>query len=314
MTSQPAPSDQITNQVIAVGTLDRQWRNGRESTRIASRNALHGHEEQIVIQVPSPFGRVYALPLRLDGTSAGSALLEQAQIGTRLRVTGRLVWSQRSPARHAGTERTSQPTGELAFCVSAVGEPTPDDEPGCDVWLSGVVIGPARVVRHPQKRALLLAQTALRVSVERQRRGSRARLVETERVPVVVPLDHPDAPNLLRPGNEVRLEGMLERVLVTRRGPEVDQALAALDAEWHAQRAGLEGQAEALRAAERRYLGRRRSLTEVVHSRVVAGYVELISGAPATLREVQAMRQASLRSRSGHSEQPPADAAAADSE
>jgi hypothetical protein len=299
MTSQlpaPQPMAHAANQVVAVGTLDRQSRYGRETTRIDTRNELRGHEQQVVIQVPSPFGQVFALPLRLDGMVEGAGLLEQARVGAPLLAAGRLEWRQRAERRdtHAGV---SAPTGELTFRVSAVRLPSAEEQPGCDVWLVGTVISPARVVRHPQRRSLTLAQTTLHVTVERGRRGSRARIVETERVPVVVPLGHPDAPNLLRPGNQVIVEGMLERVLVQRRGPEVDQALAALDAEWHALRESLASHSDELRAAERRYNGRRRALAEAIHSRVVAGYIELVCGSPATLREAQRLRQAEVHER-----------------
>jgi len=121
--------------------------------------------------------------------------------------------------------------------------------------------------------------------------------VETERVPLVVPLDHPDAPNLLRPGNEVTVEGMLERITVQLRGSEVDHAIAALDAEWNAQRATANGSPEQFQAAERRYHGRRRALSEATRSRVVAGYVELHKGTPASPREARALREAEVRAR-----------------
>jgi hypothetical protein len=284
--------------VIAVGTLDRQLRNGRETTRVSTRNTLQGREEQILLQLPSPFGQVYGLPLRLDGPVEGAELLERAQVGAPLLVAGRLEWAQRTDARYAVTpEERGRSVGELTFRISAVREPAPADEPGCDVWLTGVVLSPARVMRHPYKRSVLLAQTTLRVSVERQRRGTRACLVETERVPVVVPLDHPQAPNLLRPGNSVVVEGMLERVVVELHGTDVDRAVAALDAEWQAQRAALESRPEERRVAERRFARRRRSLVEAVRSRVVAGYVELLTGAPASPREARALREASVRGR-----------------
>jgi hypothetical protein len=298
MTSQPNPSPRASNQVIAVGTLDRQLRNGRETTRVGARNALRGREEQIQIQLPSPFGQVYGLPLRLDSPVEGAELLDRAQVGAPLLVAGSLEWAQRTDTRYAVTpEERGRSVGELTFRVSAVREPAPEDEPGCDVWLTGVVLHPAKVVRHPYKRSVLLAQTALRVSVERQRRGSRACLVETERVPVVVPLDHSQAPNLLRPGNSVVVEGMLERVVVDLRGPDVDRAVAALDAEWQAQRSALENRPEERRIAERHFARRRRGLLEAVRSRVVAGYVELLSGAPASVREARALREVSLRGR-----------------
>lgn len=304
--SHPEPSPRMSNHVVAVGTLDRQLRNGREVTRLRSRNALQGSEDLAVIQVPSPFGQVYGLPLRLDRLAEGADLLAEASAGAPLLVAGRLEWVQQTDRRYAvNPDDRGRSTGELSFHVEAIRQPSPDDEPGCDVWLSGVVLSPPRMQRHPHKRSVLLAQTALRVTVERVRRGSRVRLVESERVPVVVPISHPHAPNLLRPGNQVVVEGMLERVAVELRGPEVDRAVAALDAEWRERRGALQGRPDELRAAERGYLRRRRGLAEAVRSRVIAGYVELLSGAPASPREAQDLRAADVRARrAAHSEDP----------
>ena len=50
--------------------------------------------------------------------------------------------------------------------------------------------------------------------LERSRRGSRARITEPANVAVPIPVDHPEAPNLLRQGNQVVIEGMLERYIV----------------------------------------------------------------------------------------------------
>jgi hypothetical protein len=295
-----SPEPTPANQVIAIGTLDHQRHNGRETTRVGLRNALRGREERIVLQIPSPFGQMYALPLQLDGPVPGEEYLASAVAGAPLAVTGRLQWEQRTDRRYrVAPEEHGRTSGELTFHVSAVKVPEPEQEHGCDVWLSGVVQGAPRIQRHPHRRSVLLAQTALRVSVERQRRGSRTRLVETERVPIVVPLDHPDAPNLLRPGNQVVVEGMLERVVVELRGPDVDRAVAALDAEWQERRVALEGRVGELHAAEQRHADRRRGLGQAVRSRVVAGFAELVSGAPMSPGEARALREASVARRSG---------------
>jgi hypothetical protein len=287
-----------SNHVIAVGTLDRQRRNGRETTQLHARNAVQGHEQRIVLQVPSPFGQVYGLPLQLGARLEGAELLAQAAPGVALTASGRLEWAQQTDRRYAtAPDDTGRTSGELLFHVEALRAAAPEDEAGCDVWLSGVVLSAPRIQRHPHKRSVLLAQTALRVRIERGRQGSRARLVETERVPLVVPLDHPDAPNLLRPGNEVVVEGMLERIVVELRGPEVDRAIAVLDGEWQAQHAALHGSPEQLQTAERRYHSQRRALREATRSRVVAGYVELLNGTPASAREARALREAEVRAR-----------------
>ena len=121
------------------------------------------------------------------------------------------------------------------------------------------------------------------------RKGSRARLLARANVPVTIPLDHPDAEALFRPGNEVVVEGMLERVTVLLNGQDVERAVAALDSAWETERAGL-GTAEQARC-ERGYTRRRWRLLEGARTRVVAGYVELIAGTPATLTEGLAFRR-----------------------
>lgn len=137
-----------------------------------------------------------------------------------------------------------------------------------------------RRCRHAQcadaARAGPEAATTVRVNLERTRRGSRARIAESANVAVAIPLDHPDAPGLLRLGNLVLIEGILERYLAPLRGAEVERAVTALDAAWAAQQAGLRENAR--RDAERRYNRQRRRLQETTRTRVVAGYVELRAG------------------------------------
>jgi hypothetical protein len=298
------PAAHRNNQVLAVGALDLQIQRGRQQTRINSRNALRGHEEQIALQVRSPFGQVYALPVQLDTTTEGAELLAHQPVGAPLAISGSLKWSRRADMRYAVApgERGRQ-VNELVFRALAVRAATAEDEPGCDVWVSGIVQSPPKVVRHPHKPSVLLAQTALKVSVEQRRNNSRATLVETERVPLVVPLDHPDAPKLLRPGNQVVVEGMLERVALTLRGPDVDRAVAAAEAEWQARRPALESHPDALRAAERQHARHLQGLGEAVRNRVVAGYVELITGTPMSLREAQELRQEQVRAQQARIEQ-----------
>lgn len=156
-----------------------------------------------------------------------------------------------------------------------------------------------RRCRHAQcadaARAGPEAATTVRVNLERTRRGSRARIAEPANVAVAIPLDHPDAPGLLRPGNLVLIEGILERYLAPLRGAEVERAVTALDDDWAAQQAGLRENAR--RDAERRYNRQRRRLQETTRTRVVAGYVELRAGTPATVEEAQELRAAGQRNR-----------------
>jgi hypothetical protein len=185
-------------------------------------------------------------------------------------------------------------SSELIVRTRSLRRADEDDQAGCDVWLEGAVLTTPRILRHPE-RPVLIAATTVRVTIERTRVGSRARISEPANVAVAIPIEHTDAPNLLRPGNQVVIEGMLERYLVPRSGVEVERAVAALDDAWQQESDGLSGQA--LRDAERRYARQRRRLQETTRTRVVAGYVELVSGTPASLDEAQELRDASQQNR-----------------
>lgn len=282
----------IANRAQVAGLLDQQFQGGQEFTRRGTRNELQGAEEQIVLQVASPFGRTYALPLQLTAGLPGSEILSQATAGTALMVRGGLEWVQQRAWPTVLPER-SRTTAELVFRGETIMPAETTEELGCDVWLDGFVATPAQVTRHPYKPSILLALTSLQVQTERKRRNSRVSMIETIRIPVAVPLQHPQAPNLLRPGNRVIVEGMLERVIVKLHGPDIDQAVAVLEADWQHRSAELRDQA--LQTAERQYRWQRRKLCEVARSRVVAGYIELVDGTPATPREARKLRETYTR-------------------
>ncbi|NCC31603.1 MAG: hypothetical protein EOM24_06190, partial [Chloroflexia bacterium] len=311
MTSQP--TERSLNHVRIVGTLDTQTISRREAatrpdvvasspgerpraTLVQRINDVQGTEQRAVLQVPSPFGKPFQITLHLEGNVAGSELLTDAAPGTLLAAEGELEWVQTTDPRYALdlTERGRR-ASELHFRARSLALATPDDEPGCDVWLTGTVLTTTRILRHPD-RPVRIAVTTVRVVVERTRRHSRARLSEPANVAIAIPLDHPDAPNLMRAGNEVCIEGMLERYLVPLRGVEVDRAVAALDASWTDEQAAARSP-QALRDAERRYARQRRRLQETTRTRVIAGYVALTAGSPASVAEAQALRSAQQRAR-----------------
>lgn len=302
------------NLVRVVGTLDTQTVSRRDAAQLPGVitgngrgerpratltrrfNEVQGTEQRAVLQVPSPFGKPFQIALHLEGTVEGRELLETSEPGTLLAADGELEWVQTTDSRYAidPTERGRR-ASELIFRARAVRLAGDEDEPGCDVWLEGTVLTTSRVLRHPD-RPVLIAVTTVRVNVERTRKGSRARLSEPANVAVAIPVEHPEAPNLLRQGNQVVIEGMLERYVVPLRGAEVDRAVAALDETWADEQAGLNSP-QARRDAERRYSRQRRRLQETTRTRVIAGYVELLTGSPASLDEAQELREESQRRR-----------------
>lgn len=238
------------------------------------------------LRMAGPLGGDFRLPIRVMREIPGRELLDSAHHGARLLIEGRLEWAT-SP-----DNATTSPM----LIASAARLVTPDDEDGCDIRMCGEITGPARIGRHPLRSGIALAHVNLRVQIPRTRPGSRAMLTETVRIPVVIPLNHPGTPALLRPGNRVVIEGMLEQALLPRSGPEVEQALADLE-ETSKQRAAWVMTPEEARAAERDHARRRWEATHTIIHRVVAGYVELLNGAPATIREARELRRAALQRR-----------------
>jgi hypothetical protein len=279
------------NVVTAVGTLDTQLRRGKEQTVNNTWNAVQGRADQIALQVLSPFGVPFRLPIELTGAVAGRDLLDAAPAGTLLAIEGDLEWQMTVDPRYAldATERGRR-SSEVQFRAHTIRLATETDELGCDVWLMGTVLTPARILRHPD-RLVRIAATTVQVEAERRRAHSRARITERANVAVVVPLDHPDAEQLLRPGNQVLIEGMLERVQVPLSGSEVDRVVAALEQQWTESQERLALKPGELRAAAQAYRKQRLRLTTASRTRIVAGYIELIAGTPATLAETQKLRR-----------------------
>ncbi|MGQ9547617.1 MAG: hypothetical protein ACUVSY_19115 [Roseiflexus sp.] len=266
---------QINNYyATAVGILD-----------VPSANRQHLHRRPN-LRMTGPLGGDFRLPIRVMREIPGGELLDQAHHGARLLIEGRLEWNKSSDAAALA------PT----LIADAVRPVTSNDEDGCDVRLCGEVTAPARIRRHPLRPGIAMAHVTLRVQIPRTRATSRAMLTETVGIPVVIPLNHPNAPALLRPGNRVLVEGLLEQAPVPRNGPEVDQTLADLEA-MAKQRVAWAMTPEETRAAERDYTRRRWEATHTVVYRVVAGYVELLNGAPATIREARELRRAELQRR-----------------
>jgi hypothetical protein len=238
------------------------------------------------LRITGPLGGDFRLPIRVMREISGRELLDPDHHGVRLLIEGRLEWT---------TSPDNAPPAPTLI-AGAVRLVTPDDEDGCDIQMCGEVTGPARIGRHPLRSGIALAHVTLRVQIPRTRAGSRAMLTETARVPVVIPLNHPGTPALLRPGNRVVIEGMLEQALLPRSGSEVEQELADLE-ETAKQRAAWVMTQEEARAAERDHARRRWEATHTIIHRVVAGYVELLNGAPATVREARELRRAAIHRR-----------------
>jgi hypothetical protein len=137
----------------------------------------------------------------------------------------------------------------------------------------------------------------VQVQAERTRAHSPTRIAERANVAVVVPIDHLDVEQLLRPGNQVLIEGMIERVQVPLNGADVDRVIAALEQRWVEEQERLAAKPGELRAASQAYRKQRQRLTTASRTRIVAGYIELIAGTPATIAETLELRRERQRER-----------------
>jgi hypothetical protein len=273
------------NRVIVVGrlgtVLGRNQKGRREAVTVAaSRTRLGGALSRFSILLTTPFGEPYALPIEVAPTTEGAGLLEALEEGAAVAVEGeaRLVASYDGRYAAGETDKGRQ-VRDLQITVTRVRVPAAEEPEGTTaVWLTGTVVEPPRFFRHPEQPSMLLAQSLLEVYIERAtsrpgypglRRLSRERV----EVPVVVSAADAFAGLLYRPGNQVRVEGELARMIETQYGKAVTDAVAGRQAEWEAARAEAKSEEQA-RFELRRFQRQVRQLTEQARTRVVAGYVE----------------------------------------
>jgi hypothetical protein len=98
------------NKATAIGTLDVQRQRGKERTPTNRWNSLQGREDQIALQVCSPYGAPFRLQMHLEGPVPGLELIADSPPGTPLAVEGELEWELVTDPRYAlgPTERGRQ--------------------------------------------------------------------------------------------------------------------------------------------------------------------------------------------------------------
>jgi hypothetical protein len=111
-------------------------------------------------------------------------------------------------------------------------------------------------------------------------------------VPVAVSTADSFAGLLYRPGNKVRVEGELARIMETQFGEAVRDAVAARTAEFEEKKAQAEGP-DAVNFERRRFRKGVRQLTEQPRTKVVVTYVEAVdeTAQPLSLDEARALRR-----------------------
>jgi hypothetical protein len=193
-----------------------------------------------------------------------------------------------------------RPTRELHFLVTRVREPNDEERSAASgVWLEGEVTEPPQISRHPELPAIQLAGTILKVAFARPTAfpGLHGTMQEVAEVNVVVPTSHPDAEELFRQGNRVRVMGQLDCRMEFQGGESVRAKLAEIDAEWAERKQTLAAQPVELRRAEAQYRRTRQRYEAAPRLYVTASYVELIEGEPLPLEATYEARRSFVRSR-----------------
>ena len=252
----------FSNHVVVVGMLDtmmvrdrnanRDKERGRpiliETTRKEGRTrGVGGRWENLILQVGSPYGGMFALPIELSPDVLGIELLDSAAAETMLAIEGSLPLRQTFDGRFA-TDRLDarnrsdrgRPTRELQLRVSLVRTPNTDERRASSaVWLEGVVAEPPQVSRHPNLPAIQLASTILKVAFARPLDfpGVAATIDEIVDVNVAIPTSHRTAPLRAKQGGWISPSGWSAWTFVAGRPAskeDVPSVIAAIRAFHHA--------------------------------------------------------------------------------
>ena len=308
-----------TNNVIVIGMLDTMLVRDRSAARNEGRKMVEvtqqagrdwgrgGRHQNLKLQVRSPYGGMFALPLAIEPDVPGVALLETAEAETMLAIEGTLQLVQSFDGRFATDARDARgrtdrgrPTRELKLLVRCVREPGDAERRASSaVWLEGLVVEPPQVSRHPELPSIQLAGMLLRVTYARPTDfpGLGATITETVDVNVSIPTSHADAENIYRQGNVVRVLGQLDCRMEVQGGPSVRAKLAEIDAEWAERKAQLADKPVEQRKAEGAYRRTRQRFEIAARLFVLAGHVELLAGEPLPLEETFAARREFVRNR-----------------
>ncbi len=307
------------NNVIVIGMLDTMLVRDRNAARSEGRKMVEvtkkvgrdwgrgGRWEHLKLQVRSPYGGMFALPIEIEPDVLGAALLEAAEAETMLAIEGTLQLVQTFDGRFAtdardmrGRTDRGRPTRELQLRVQCVREPNPEERRASSaVWLEGVIAEPPQVSRHPELPSMQLAGTILRVTYARPADfpGLGATITETVDVNVSIPISHQDAEQLYRQGNVVRVIGQLDCRMEVQGGIAVRAKLEEIDTEWAERKTQLTDKLVELRKAESAYRRTRQRFETAARLFVLAGHVELLAGEPLPLEETYALRREFVRNR-----------------
>src|SRR5258706_7980599 len=137
------------NNVIVIGMLDTMLVRDRNAARSEGRKMVEvtkkvgrdwgrgGRWEHLKLQVRSPYGGMFALPIEIEPDVLGAALLEAAEAETMLAIEGTLQLVQTFDGRFATDARDTRgrpdrgrPARELQLRGHCWREPNPRGRPG----------------------------------------------------------------------------------------------------------------------------------------------------------------------------------------
>ena len=307
------------NKVIVVGMLDTMLIRDPNAKRSEGRKLVEvtkkvgrdrdtgGRHKSMKLQVRSPYGGMFALPIEIEPDVPGAELLEEAAAEATLAIEGSLQLVQTFDGRFATDARDARgrtdrgrPTRELKLLVSCVREPSTEERRASSaVWLEGEIAEPPQISRHPELPSIQLAGTILRVTYARPADfpGLGATITETVDVNVSIPTNHQDAEKLYRQGNVVRVIGQLDCRMEFQGGAAVRSKLEEIDSEWAEHKTELAQKPGELRKAETTYRRLRQRFEAAARLFVLAGYAELVAGEPMPLEETFTVRREFVRNR-----------------
>lgn len=266
------------NYAVIVGVLEI---NPRGRNR---RSALRATITEASMQLVTPFGEPFALPLTLAGVVENSTKLVA---GRRVAIEGQVRMERGFDRRYAHEDDArGVQTRAMQFIVQRVRDASEAEPSGASfVSLIGSVLDPPQFVNHPQLPTVRLALVRLGITQERPTPYPGSQIVRQDRhqVTVAVAVDDEHAGLLYRPGNRVRIQGELDCVLVERQGRSDEEAAAIqrVRLQWEETRRQLRADPGLLRENPRaeeqaygRYLGQLRRLRDTPSWRVLAGHIE----------------------------------------
>lgn len=278
-------TDVRVNHAVAVGVIaiDRRDRNRR--------SALAANVTTMSLQLLTPFGEPFAIPLTLAGVVEDGYRLVN---GAHVAVEG-FVRLERGFDRRYATEDDARgmQTRAMQFVVTHVREPRADEPVGTSlVQLRGQVLDPPVFVEHPQHPGVRLALVRFGVTMERPSGYPGSAIVRQERCQVTVAVETrtPDAELLYRRDNDVRVEGELDCVLISVPTAEDAAAVQRVKAQWAETRTQLAHDPREHEAAYRRYLGQLRRFADTPRWRVLAGHISA-AGDATPISQGEARRQ-----------------------